>query len=412
MEGFVPKLNKSNINQILTGLHDGTYPAKVVSERNSTADDVQEEEGAIQPSLEDNNEAGPAEIPERSSESASAPADASESAMSPAEASEEVRTPAGTGKRGKITPAKDAGNAKERVSKKRKRSLGTPTVAKRLKLDSKPAPVDDDVEEVEVVQEIQATSPNQNDGVTLDMFQDLLKELRANRKETADIRKQVADINSAGASHSRKDLVDVLDRRAGKGVGQPHQKSVKSMSRRSRGSISRSQNSKQERINENLESGKVVKDYWDSRSKRPFQQVDLHDSKRHGPGMLRNALRNFESFSAYAESKQFSSLRNGSEIKSLCVTLDCLFNEMGTRDAAYSLTAEFIIRRICSVLQADDTGKWDHAEEIEGRGSKDILTHEQRVDYAKRATHRKSFKEGGKSHTKTKPASEKGGGDK
>lgn len=116
----------------------------------------------------------------------------------------------------------------------------------------------------------------------------------------------------------------------------------------------------------------VLRKYWKDRARRPVQPVKVYDINRAGTGMMRKDLENHESFSAFAEMRHFKIVRNVSEVKYICVCIDGLFNGMGVTEAAHFLKGEFSIRRSAPITEADETGKWDRAEEVEARSKTDF----------------------------------------
>lgn len=369
--GHVPVPNKKNVDQILAGLHSGTFPVKEISEGESEVERAASSDVAL---------------PDKPAENPSAV----------------EKTPP--------LPVED-GLKRLRVSKKKRKR------AKSLDQGKNPVSnASDEIEEVVAERDAKASkavaTENDEGPVTMSMFREMMKGLEEERKRNHEFRVKVdRELQKGSRSQGTGRLLDTLKAREGssrKTAGTPSESTA------SKGGSSSFDTSEMhgetktllKKVNE-----EKVDTYWLERSKRTFQPVDLLDEKPYGRQMLRNALKNHESFSAYAESVKLKSIRNQTEVRALCAVLDSLFFEMGVQAASKSATAEFTVRRMAAVMEADLTGGWTHAEEIEGRGgSGSIMDPEQLSNYHKRNKARQRFR--GETPRKTKPASEKGGGDK
>ena len=106
------------------------------------------------------------------------------------------------------------------------------------------------------------------------------------------------------------------------------------------------------------------KKFWRDFMKVPFPVQTLRYDSSEGGSMLRRALTNYPTVSAYVESKVLKQLRNQREAQVLGRSVDCLIDEFGIMKAKDSKAVEVLMRRLAAILMAERTGSWEAAEEL------------------------------------------------
>ena len=80
--------------------------------------------------------------------------------------------------------------------------------------------------------------------------------------------------------------------------------------------------------------------------------------------MLRRALTNHPTVTAYIQSKSFKQLRNSKKSVILALSIDCMMDEFGIDKVRKSKSAEVLIRRLAAILLAERTGSWESADKL------------------------------------------------
>ena len=104
--------------------------------------------------------------------------------------------------------------------------------------------------------------------------------------------------------------------------------------------------------------------FWANFKKIPFPVQTLRYERMEGEKMLRRALTNHPTVSAYVDSKVFKQLRNSKESRVLARSIDCMIDEFGIDKVKNSQAAEVLMRRLAAILLAERTGSWEAADEL------------------------------------------------
>lgn len=357
----VPAITEGNVNDVLQGLADGSYPLK-----DTPSGDNLEKESTPKSKARGTQKEAPKKAKKRDKKRASGGVPAQKKEAKP-------------GKTGVERPAKPVITG---VEQPRDRPASLDVIDVEMK--------DAEADEISVVE--RDSSPERGKAGLRpadDQILQILKELRTDMKETQ-ARVTRMETKSSGTTDAAAELV----RRSG-GLLQDSRAKTKATKRsftKTQGTqpLSLTTDSKKKRkpvvfVREEIPTQSQAEAFWEERAKRPFPAVTIAD-ERNGSSMLMNALRHHETFTAFCNSTiaGWRSKRNSSEMLTLARALDALFHEIGPEAAKGSLSAEILIRRMSAVMSAEMTGNWDFAQEIEGATVEDLLSHEQRQTYRQR----------------------------
>jgi len=117
-------------------------------------------------------------------------------------------------------------------------------------------------------------------------------------------------------------------------------------------------------------------EFWETFEEVPFKTPQLTVQKREGDGMLRRALENYPSMSAYVDSLQLKQLRNRREAAMLARVIDFSLGELGVSRTRKFSGTEVMIRRIVAISIGDHLNSWEAASQIE-EGQRSLLTEKQ-----------------------------------
>lgn len=104
-------------------------------------------------------------------------------------------------------------------------------------------------------------------------------------------------------------------------------------------------------------SDDVVSGFCDEKSEYKLAYPALANESR-GESVTRNGLVGHDTFSSvgHDHTPPFRSVKNKSEVMSLCRTLDKLFHLLGAERAKRELALEFFIRRVSAILTVELPG--------------------------------------------------------
>ncbi|CAN8063814.1 unnamed protein product [Agarophyton chilense] len=113
------------------------------------------------------------------------------------------------------------------------------------------------------------------------------------------------------------------------------------------------------------ENKKINKKFFEKFAARPFPEQSLQVDLLLGENMLRKALTNYPTVSAWVEAQRLTNLRSKREAASLAKIVDCIIGSFGIMRARRELAVEVALRRLAAVIMAENSGNWDAARELE-----------------------------------------------
>ena len=118
--------------------------------------------------------------------------------------------------------------------------------------------------------------------------------------------------------------------------------------------------------------------FWDGMAKSSFRGPTLTTKRKEGEEMLKRALENYPTITAYVESLNLKVKRNLHEAMTLARVLDFNIAELGILKTKELGSTHVTIRRIGAISMADRTGNWNVACEIEDSPMDLLSTKQQR----------------------------------
>lgn len=99
--------------------------------------------------------------------------------------------------------------------------------------------------------------------------------------------------------------------------------------------------------------------------KRNFPPMELMVDERITEETLLNIFSTASTVSGYVEAARYSNTRNRKEAKTIARTLDFLLADLGLKEVLKIRASEVLIRRLAAIHEAERTGDWNVASEVE-----------------------------------------------
>ena len=100
-------------------------------------------------------------------------------------------------------------------------------------------------------------------------------------------------------------------------------------------------------------------------TKRDFPPMELMVDERITEETLLNIFSTASTVSGYVEAARYSNTRNRKEAKTIARTLDFLLADLGLKEVLKIRASEVLIRRLAAINEAERTGDWNVASEVE-----------------------------------------------